>query len=77
MEEVTGKIATRKDVRDRLTENEARMMLMKHHSPHLSEEDIEKEIRKIYDSSLEELSDEDCNGIPLFGGTPTKWYGTK
>ena len=60
------KFATRKDFRERVTKNEAMEFLLSVRKQNTKEE-IEAEIRKIYDSSLEVLSDEDSRGILLFG----------
>lgn len=61
-----NKLATRKDIRERLSEQEARVFLLKVRSKFNSLEEIESEIRKIYDSSFESLSDEDLRGVLLF-----------
>lgn len=61
-----NKLATRKDIRERLSEQEARVFLLKVRSKFNLREEIESEIRKIYDSSFESLSDEDLRGVPLF-----------
>lgn len=60
------KLATRKDIRERLSEQEAKVFLIKVRSKFNSQEEIESEIRKIYDSSFESLLDEDLRGVLLF-----------
>ena len=61
------KLATRKDIRKRMTEEEARDFLTSARKGRNTQEEIETEIRKIYDSSLELLADEDERGVLLFG----------
>ena len=61
-----NKLATRKDIREQLSEQEARVFLLKVRSKFNSLKEIESEIRKIYDSSFESLSDEDLRGVLLF-----------
>lgn len=66
------KVATRKDFRERYTENEAREIFLLVRKKNTKEE-IEVELRKIYDSSLEDLVSEDKSGLLLFGETMTSW----
>ena len=66
MEHKVIKLATRKDLRERMSENNAREFLILVRKRNTQEE-IETEIRKIYDSTIEDLSDEDSRGILLFG----------
>lgn len=61
------KLATRKDIRERMNENDARLFLTSVRKRHNTQEEIEAEIRKIYSSSLDVLSDEDECGVLLFG----------
>lgn len=68
------KFATRKDFRERLSENEAMEFLTSVRKKNTKEE-IEAEIRKIYDSPQEVLSDEDSLGILLFGEVSGFPYG--
>lgn len=75
------KLTTRKDVRDRLTEEEARDLFSwcKKKSEEngkqykYSDEEIESEVRKIYESSSESLLDEDSRGVLLFDESATCW----
>ena len=67
METKIIKFATRKDIRKRMTENDARSFLTSVRKRHNTQEEIDAEIRKIYDSSLDVLSDEDKRGVLLFG----------
>lgn len=67
METKIIKFATRMDIRKRMTENDARLFLTSVRKRHNTQEEIESEIRKIYDSSLDILSDEDKCGVLLFG----------
>lgn len=60
------KLATRKDIRDRMSEQDARELLIEVRSKVNTLEEIESEIRKIYDSSIEVLIDEDSRDILLF-----------
>lgn len=66
------KVATRKDFREKYTESEAREILMLVRKKN-TEREIELELRKIYDSSLEDLSLEEESGLLLFGETMTSW----
>ena len=59
------KFLSRKDFREKFTEQEAKEFLTKAITTK-SKEEIETELRKIYDSSLEELSSEDESGIIIF-----------
>lgn len=68
------KFATRKDFRERVAKNEAMEFLSSVRKQNTKEE-IEAEIRKIYDSSLDVLSDEDSRGILLFGEVSGFPYG--
>lgn len=68
------KFATRKDFRERVAKNEAMEFLLSVRKQNTKEE-IESEIRKIYESSLEVLSDEDERGILLFGEVSGFPYG--
>lgn len=61
------KLLTRKDAREKLTEEEARDLFIQVRSKINTLEEIEQEIRTIYDSPLELLSDEDSRGILVFG----------
>lgn len=61
------KLLTRKDAREKFTEEEAKSLFIQIRSKVNTLEEIEQEIRKIYDSSLELLSDEDSRGILIFG----------
>lgn len=67
METKIIKFATRKDIRKRMTEDDARSFLTSVRKRHNTQEEIDVEIRKIYDSSLDVLSDEDKRGVLLFG----------
>lgn len=67
METKIIKFATRKDIRKRMTEDDARSFLTSVRKRHNTQEEIDAEIRKIYDSSLDVLSDEDKRGVLLFG----------
>lgn len=67
METKIIKFATRKDIRKRMTENDARSFLTSVRKRHNTQEEIDAEIRKIYDSSMDVLSDEDKRGVLLFG----------
>lgn len=60
------KFATRKDFRERVARDEAMEFLLSVRKQNTKEE-IESEVRKIYESSLEVLSAEDSHGILLFG----------
>lgn len=60
------KLATRKDIRDRMSEQDARELLIKVRSKVNTPEEIESEIRKIYDSPIELLIDEDSKDVLLF-----------
>ena len=66
------KLATRKDIRERLSEEEARDLFIKVRTKNTNNE-IEFELRKIYDSSLDSLSDEDSRGILIFDESLTSW----
>lgn len=66
------RFATRKDFREKFTEQEAREFFIQIRTRN-SIEEIETELRKIYDSSLEELSSEGESGILIFGETATSW----
>lgn len=68
------KFATRKDFRERVAKNEAMEFLLSVRKQNTKEE-IESEIRKIYESSLEVLSAEDSCGILLFGEVSGFPYG--
>lgn len=61
-----NKLATCKDIRERLSKQEAKVLLLKVRSKFNSQEEIESEIRKIYDSYFESLSDEDLKSVLLF-----------
>lgn len=61
------KLLTRKDAREKFTEEQTRKLFIQVRSKVNTLEEIEQEIRKIYDSSLELLSDEDSRGILVFG----------
>lgn len=61
------KLLTRKDAREKLTEEEARDLFVQVRSKRNTLEEIEQEVRTIYDSPLELLSDEDSRGILVFG----------
>lgn len=67
MEKKIIKLATRKDIRERMNENDARLFLTSVRKNHNTQEEIESEIRNIYDTPSEVLSDEDRRGILLFG----------
>ena len=67
METKIIKFATRKVIRKRMTEDDARSFLTSVRKRHNTQEEIDAEIRKIYDSSLDVLSDEDKRGVLLFG----------
>ena len=67
METKIIKFATRKDIRKRMTEDDARSFLTSVRKRHNTQEEIDAEIRKIYDSPLDVLSDEDKRGVLLFG----------
>lgn len=62
------KVATRKDFREKYTESEAREIFLLVRKKN-TEEEIELELRKIYDSSLDDLSLEEESGLLLFGET--------
>jgi len=72
-----GKYSSRKDIRDEFTEEEARNMFFQFKEEcekqggkqYYSNEEIEAELRIIYDSSSESLEDEDSRDVLLFGRT--------
>jgi hypothetical protein len=70
MENIIQKLATRKDIRGRMSEDEARKLFIQVRTDKTREE-IEQELRKIYDSSLDVLSEEDLRGVLLFGEVST------
>ena len=66
MERKIIKLATRKDIRERMNEADARSFLTSVRK-HNTQEEIEAEIRKIYDAPSSVLSNEDKCGVLLFG----------
>lgn len=78
---IVQKLLTRKDVRERYTKEEARELFQwcadkaSKENPYYSKEEIEKEIDTIYNSSLEDLSKEDEEGILIFGEKCPWAYG--
>ena len=67
------KLLTRKDAREKFTEEEVKDLFIQVRSKVNTLEEIEQEIRKIYDSSLELLSDEDSRGILVFDESMSSW----
>ena len=63
---IVKKLATRKDIRERMSEQDARELLIEVRSKVNTLEEIESELRKIYDSPIEVLIDEDSRDILLF-----------
>lgn len=70
---IVKKLVTRKDIRERYTKEEAKDLFQwcvdkasKDNQYH-SKEEIEEELNVIYNSSLEDLSKEDEEGILIFG----------
>ena len=52
---IVKKLATRKDIRERMSEQDARELLIEVRSKVNTLEEIESELRKIYDSPIEVL----------------------
>jgi len=71
MKKLITKLATRKDIRDKMLEEQARELFLQANSKFNTPEEIELEIRKIYDSSFESLLDEDSRGVLLFDKSST------
>lgn len=63
---IVKKLVTRKDIRERMSEQDARELLIEVRSKVNTLEEIESELRKIYDSPIEVLIDEDSRDILLF-----------
>lgn len=72
---IVKKLATRKDIRERMSEQDARELLIEVRSKVNTLEEIESELRKIYDSPIEVLIDEDSRDILLFDES-IRYYGT-